>query len=923
MASAGVLEAVSQNKRKATVAGLSGAARPVKRRASKACCCCRARKVRCDVVENGSPCTNCRLDEVECVVTESKRKKKNRVDGDNLKPSSDTSAEISEDSQYLFSGKTENIKSTSSAIAGSLPALSPGHHGIELDQGHHHVPHLIYRNQRQRTKDDKQRRMSIATTITPAFVCNSSLATPPIMPPGFGQLSLSSPRPRPRHNLPCYIRPLPAKFQEDDIDYIERKGALTIPGDNLRNELLKSYLQYVHTYMPLLDLDDFLQIILRNEPAQLSLLLFQAVMFAGTAFVDVKHLIAAGYESRKVARKVFFQRARLLYDFDYEVDRISLVQSLLLMTNWYEMPDDQKDTWHWMGVSLSLAHTIGLHRDPANSNMEPRRQRLWKRIWWSTYTRDRLIALGMRRPTRIKDEDCDVPMLTVNDFEFKPFSREVMQAMGDCELVHNVGHQKELATMFIQKAKLCLCISRVLSAQYSVLSHKFGGTTETTMMLVPKKSIAASCDIRTCDDELENWMTSLPEVARYHTPTASSLSPGEEVLQVHRALLKMIYLTTSSALHRPQVLPANPFPTVEVELQAISRNKVRHAAVEITRIAQELHRYDLTRYMPTTGVTVLLPAVIIHLLDIKSNDVGVRASSLHRFYQCMNILQRLREIYASADFALSFLEAAIKKAGIHVSTQVPPTEDDGQKFATQTASHLHGRLDTLTPPPDSTSNKLFINPSLPFPPSEPPTTFSFDRGDEMKGVVASTPPHSDGSENGSQQPSAEQDFSGNMNLFGAHDPGLEPDLVEFMNLAHDADITQNDLDALINFEDNGGDFFTTDDIFKMDLAMPGLESDKVDPEDNHMAWMQDTTRQSVDSTLNGSSTAGLDQCVDYKINCGSPVGSIQTFGPDKDGVRNVLDSQEQTLQEGMHDSGFVQHPNSNSASATNGISSPA
>lgn len=62
-------------KRKASTAGLSGHSRPVKRRASKACCCCRARKVRCDVVENGSPCTNCRLDQVECVVTESKRRK--------------------------------------------------------------------------------------------------------------------------------------------------------------------------------------------------------------------------------------------------------------------------------------------------------------------------------------------------------------------------------------------------------------------------------------------------------------------------------------------------------------------------------------------------------------------------------------------------------------------------------------------------------------------------------------------------------------------------------------------------------------------------------------------------------------------------------------------------------------------------------
>jgi hypothetical protein len=64
-------------KRKANQAGLDGnpTGRSVKRRASKACQCCRARKVRCNVTEHGAPCTNCRLDEVDCIVSESRRKK--------------------------------------------------------------------------------------------------------------------------------------------------------------------------------------------------------------------------------------------------------------------------------------------------------------------------------------------------------------------------------------------------------------------------------------------------------------------------------------------------------------------------------------------------------------------------------------------------------------------------------------------------------------------------------------------------------------------------------------------------------------------------------------------------------------------------------------------------------------------------------
>lgn len=129
---------------------------------------------------------------------------------------------------------------------------------------------------------------------------------------GFASRASSTPQRVIKGVLPDYIRPLSDKFLEEDIDYLERKGALTIPNDRLRNELLKSYIQYVHTFMPLLDLDDFLCTILRNDASRkISLLLFQAVMFAGTAFIDMKYLNSAGYESRKAARKAFFQRARV------------------------------------------------------------------------------------------------------------------------------------------------------------------------------------------------------------------------------------------------------------------------------------------------------------------------------------------------------------------------------------------------------------------------------------------------------------------------------------------------------------------------------------------------------------------------------------------------------------------------------------
>jgi hypothetical protein len=171
----------------------------------------------------------------------------------------------------------------------------------------------IDQSQASRINPEAQMRRRMSASQNPAPSSNFGLSPncvdtiQQLLDPGFG-------RPRPRGFLPDFIRGLPQRLQADDIDYLATKGALTIPDVELRNELLKSYIHYVHPYMPLLDLEEFLQTVARNDGIhRMSLLLFQAVMFAGTAFVHIKHLRAAGYQNRKSARKVFFQRARVCH----------------------------------------------------------------------------------------------------------------------------------------------------------------------------------------------------------------------------------------------------------------------------------------------------------------------------------------------------------------------------------------------------------------------------------------------------------------------------------------------------------------------------------------------------------------------------------------------------------------------------------
>ncbi|KAI0491133.1 fungal-specific transcription factor domain-containing protein [Xylaria cf. heliscus] len=700
----------SPKKRSATTTEPTGTVKVTKRRAARACVSCRARKVRCDVVE-GAPCGNCRWDGVECIVQESRRRKKGLFDPNSTASHiANTCAPHHQHAEaHLLKAKTMPnpiaIASVASVqhprhptelsqtgalnIDASKPSLA-SHDGVDV-----HASHL------------RCQRLNLVSTL-PLNSQGSRYAN--IFPqPLAGQSNPSStPNPgtaagtnagngalktskfiKPLDETDIFsqnygfLRPLPSKMAPEDVDYLRTKGALSLPSFSLQKALLRAYAEYVHPYMPLLDLHDFLTIVDANDGSrgQTSLFLYQAVMFCATAFVSNKALKEAGYASRKAARRAFFTKARLLYDFDYENDRLLLVQGLLLMTYWYETPDDQKDTWHWMGVAISLGHTIGLHRNPANTNMPPQRRKLWKRIWWSCFMRDRLIALGMRRPTRIKDEDFDVPMLVEDDFDIKALPDSVQVVGPECTFLRDIGMQQELAHMCIAKARLSLCISQMLKAQYSVLictkTHP-ENMTNSTMMLLPNKQLDNMESIAKCDHGLTKWAETLPDSCKYRPLSPLDIQGGRGVIAVQRNLLHMVYFTTLSALHRPLFLPSSPRniqQTPSQVQQQISRMRVCNAAVQITRMVTELSALRLDRFLPTTGVTVVLPAMIIHMIEMKNPSQVVQNAAHKGFQQCMRVMERLRDTYAAADYAVAFVNAAMRKGQQVDQTRQSPAFD--------------------------------------------------------------------------------------------------------------------------------------------------------------------------------------------------------------------------------------------------------
>lgn len=128
----------------------------------------------------------------------------------------------------------------------------------------------------------------------------------------------------------------------------------------------------------------------------------------------------------------------------------------------------------------------------------------------------------------------------------------------------------------------------------------------------------------------------------------------------------MIYLTALGILHRPQIFRGSSTAGTHDSTRHSSRQKVTDAAIEVTQLAYEMQLHDQLRYLSTTSIPVLVSAALIHLFEIRSTHEDVRNISIGPFFQCMQALRQLQEIYASADYAVYFLESVIQKTGIQV-----------------------------------------------------------------------------------------------------------------------------------------------------------------------------------------------------------------------------------------------------------------
>jgi hypothetical protein len=121
--------------------------------------------------------------------------------------------------------------------------------------------------------------------------------------------------------LPEFIKTPPEHFRQGHIMFLLAEGALTLPSVSLQHALVEAWAEFAYPYMPLAHIHDLLNTIHNpNSSGQrISLLLYQAILFAGSAFVDTKHLRQEnhGFSSRRDARKELARRVTVCFVVSY------------------------------------------------------------------------------------------------------------------------------------------------------------------------------------------------------------------------------------------------------------------------------------------------------------------------------------------------------------------------------------------------------------------------------------------------------------------------------------------------------------------------------------------------------------------------------------------------------------------------------
>ncbi|KAL4861702.1 hypothetical protein BDV12DRAFT_203756 [Aspergillus spectabilis] len=274
-----------------------------------------------------------------------------------------------------------------------------------------------------------------------------------------------------------WLKPIHSPLSGRDSDtFLCSMGCLSVPRRALLDDFTHNYFAYIHPAIPVLDealLGRILNEKHRANDGKISVLVFQALLFAGSAYASLDTVKACGFADVRAARRGFYRRAKILFDLNFENDLVAKAQAATILSL-NSCADEPLDGYLWLTRAIQICMTLSCQY----LGYKQRDTLLNKRLWWSIVIRDMSLSLSLRRRPQITSTELRVApaLLTEEDL-----MDEIQHSPIYCPMV-----KQQFVTAFLEQCQLALLLTRTLPLIFSGLEDP-----------APPLSLAKFYDLRT------------------------------------------------------------------------------------------------------------------------------------------------------------------------------------------------------------------------------------------------------------------------------------------------------------------------------------------------------------------------------------------------------------------------------------------
>ncbi|KAJ9145079.1 C6 zinc finger domain containing protein [Pleurostoma richardsiae] len=450
------------------------------------------------------------------------------------------------------------------------------------------------------------------------------------------------------------------RLSPQDATCLEQRGGFHLPSRPALDEFIVQYFRHVHPIIPLLNELEFWTTYLGPNPPlpgqkRIPLFLLQAMLFISCPYVPASTLHSLGFCSVRNARADFYSRAKALFDIDFHRDDVTSAQGALMLT-YHAVSNDDKTNTYWLSTAVHFArnahadHYVNMEANPKGNS-----RGVLKRLWWCCILRDRIMALGLRRPLNIRPGDFDFTQPGLSESDFQDEIRN--------SRVYNAATKQVLVQLAVSLCELVV----VLNEPLAILYPMGPGTKINEPRDIERK-------INTCLADLNWWYEKT--TAKFHIP--SHIFGVHESLILFTDMMYIYYHTAKVSLCNHKVLVSvtdSDLVGYQGDRQLEAQAELDESLRSITEYLMELERLGQIKYLPNTFVAFSALPFVWYILDAKLINDGSESEGARKDLKIyIDVMKGFRSLYESTDSVLQSIGKVINYIKLNELLQLPSSE---------------------------------------------------------------------------------------------------------------------------------------------------------------------------------------------------------------------------------------------------------